>query len=188
MSVMLILSHFVLWALVIALCVTSMRMMRTPAPRRPELPLNDQGLPPGTPFPAITLMQSAGTGPALPTLGRAGGLVVLTSIGCPTCTGLYPQLASYRIRHPELGVSLLVRGTEQDVKLILEQNSLSVPATTLTPELARQLQSPAYPFTYFLSPDGRVIAKGMAASEASLDLLLQSGRRPASDSSSLPAL
>ena len=166
-------SYIVLWILVLFLCVVALDYLKRYRPRRRQLPLQDMGIPIGSPMPKLQVDDLAGTSVPLTAGGKKGSVVLFSSVSCAACKTLYPVLQPYQTRHPEVDVVVLMIGEPEEVQATKEKYGLSVPVASTTADEFAEFQINTFPFAYYLSPDGKIRNKGgMAGGPNDLELLL----------------
>lgn|GEM_PF-824037 len=174
------LSYLVLWVLVCLLTYSNIQLVqkvqalgikRTPNPN--HLPLNDQGISSGDLFPELTLVdKELGNWNSVST---EGSIVLITSFMCSSCKIVYPLIEPFLKKHPAINFLLLLDGDQNDLESVRFNYNLTVPMSTITDEMREPLKIRAFPFGYFLSPEGKVVAKGVVGHESGLDVLFRNG-------------
>lgn len=174
-------SYFILWLLVCLLTFANIQLaqkVRTLRnkrnPNSNELPLSDQGIGSGELFPEFpTTLNELGNWKRT---SPAGSIVIITSFTCSSCKIVYPLIAPLLNKHPAVNFLVLLDGSSDDLESIRSDYHLNVPVYTVTEEMREPLKIRAFPFGYLLSPEGKVVAKGVVGHESALEVLLQKGQ------------
>lgn len=191
---MLLGSYVVLWILVVMIVFSNVLMLRRMRPPRLELPGQDHGLRRGAHLPRLAL-QTVDHDTFNPTSNVAKGTVVVVATGtCHVCHELFPVLRSFQLKRPDLRFALLMLAEDQDIRSTIEDHRIDIPVFKLTPEHLEELNTRMFPFAYYLSPEGIILAKGVVNGEAHLRLLVAERRYAAKqptvsgkDGGSMPA-
>jgi thiol-disulfide isomerase/thioredoxin len=100
-----------------------------------------------------------------------GTVVVLTSPDCGACKMLYPVLPRFAREHPDIRVVSLMLGDRESVRSVVDEYGLHMPVAAIDHDELRTLRTEIFPFAYLLSPDGKVMAKGLTMNEDHLKIL-----------------
>ncbi len=128
-----------------------------------------QALRPGTPVPEPELSSATGE---LFSLARFTGqpyLLVFSSTECPACEDIYPVLNDFQLRHPEVPVVMVSRGTEEENRALTKRVGLTVPVFNWHQDLTGAFKVPGTPFIYAVDAQGMIAASGFANSLQKLE-------------------
>jgi hypothetical protein len=171
-------SYIVLWVLVLALAMFSISASKKP---KRVLPASNTGLPVGVPFPDFKIKSVVKEVPfELVNAQRKETIILFSSSMCPICNTVYPLLPMAEKRFDLLS-KIIMEGLDGDeVGSIAEKvktAGIQPPVYSLTPTMRVDVKLEGFPFAYFLSADGRVLAKGVVNTIADIELLISEGRR-----------
>lgn len=192
MSDSLLYASFVLLAsVVIALCCTVMIIMnKLMNPHRKGVLLqSNHGISIGESFPKLSIETLDGL--LIPSLtGEIGSVVLITSPGCGTCKELYPVIPRVAGMHPEMLFISLMVGNKQAVEAIVNDYSLAHAVAIIGQNELHAMKTEYFPFAYLLSPEGKVLSKGIVVNEEHLQILLKPLLHPSKKTwiSGLPTL
>jgi len=172
-------SYVVLWMLVLALTVFAIMISKKP---KRVLGLNNSGLPVGASFPRFNAQSVTSDLPFnIVYAERKETLLLFSSSLCPVCSTVYP-LFPYAEQKYNLKAQVIMESTDDGVASIVEKiesTGLHAPVYALTPHMKEEVRLEGFPFAYFLSAEGKVLAKGVINSIPDIDLLVSQGRRAA---------
>lgn len=172
MSFVFVASYVVLWAVVILLALIVTDLSRRLQPQKKSLGRQDHGLPFGSSFPQLRLSAVTGENVELIQPRGQGTVVVFASASCRPCHGLLQVLVAFQNKRPGLRIVTLVLGSEEEIREIAERYGLRMPVALLTHEHLEETRNTIFPFGYFLSTSGTVLAKGVLNGEGDLGLLV----------------
>ncbi|GKU78185.1 hypothetical protein [Paenibacillus sp. L3-i20] len=101
---------------------------------------------------------------------KHGFLIAFTDATCSSCKELYPILERFHQQNPHFQSLILMIGQQPEVKEIINQYELTVPVTTI--DTAASYETGIFPFVYYLSPKGEVIAKSVVQRRETLNALI----------------
>lgn len=173
-------AEVVMWALILSLAVFAISISKKP---KRILPASDSGLPVGAPFPAFQAQSVVNEVPfSVVYPQRKETLVLFSSSGCPICNMAYPLLP-YSEQKYNLATKIVMEGqpnmVNQSIIDKIGNAGIKAPVYALTEEIKSGVKLEGFPFAYFLSADGRVLAKGIINTPPDIDLLVSQGRRAA---------
>lgn len=179
MSELFLVSYFVLWGLVLIGAAAIIQLFKRIAQpmhgetiRKDILAESERGIPAGQVFPKSELA-SINKG-IMPLQGSAADTVLLiTSVACQACEGIYPHIPAFLRKHPELKLVLLIDGAEEEIRDKLGRFKLDVPVYAIQPYDFAELSITVFPFGYYLRNDGTVAAKGVVSAPEHLELLMK---------------
>ncbi|MGM1048876.1 hypothetical protein SAMN05661091_5714 [Paenibacillus uliginis N3/975] len=173
------LSYAFLWAIIalqsyfIIQFGRKLQAAKSTADAGPGLIEEDHGLPKRALFPQFQF-ESVNKGLIdLKQLGKQkhGFLIAFTDAKCTSCKELYPVLERFHQQSPQFQSLILMVGQEPDVVEIINQYGLTVPVMPI--DSPTSFQTGIFPFVYYLSPKGEVIAKSVVQYREQLNALLQ---------------
>lgn len=166
-------SYILLWLIVLILTYISLAMMTRMY--RVFLPASDRGMEVGTAFPLpsrdAAKPHSYGANP-----GRMDGtFVFFTSASCSACKQVYPVIEQFKQKNANCEYMIIMEAEEDEGIRIREGHGITTETKyvdDMTP-----FEVPGVPFAYFLSPEGKVLSKGIFHHSMHLDHLILSGKR-----------
>lgn len=174
---MISISYIVLWLLVLSLTMFTIVIAKKPTK---VLGANQSGLPVGSAFPRFNMQSVVKQIPfSVSHPDQQGTLLLFSSSGCPICSTVYP-LFPYAEQKYNVKPQVIMEGRDGQVDSIIEkinETGLSAPVYALTPSIKEEVKLEGFPFAYYLSADGKVLAKGVINTTADIDLLVSTGRR-----------
>lgn len=132
----------------------------------PALPA---GLEAGTPAPAVSLQTPAGDPVSLDDFQGSPVLVMFSSVSCPACQEMVPELSRFEARNPDLPLLVISRGTPDENRALVADNGLGATVAQWEDEVARRYRVPGTPFFYFVDAGGVIRRSGFAISAAELE-------------------
>ncbi|GKU77799.1 hypothetical protein [Paenibacillus sp. L3-i20] len=172
------LSYAFLWAIIalqsyfIIQLGRKIQAVKIPAETMPHLIEEDHGLAKRTLFPQFQF-ETVNKGIidlAVLDKQKHGFLVAFTDAKCSSCKELYPVLERFQQQSPHFQALILMIGQQPEVTEIINQYELTVPVTTLESSLS--FETRIFPFVYYLSPKGEVIAKSVVQRRETLNALI----------------
>jgi methylamine dehydrogenase accessory protein MauD len=181
----LLVSNLVLWAVVVALTVVVLALVRQLGILHERIApagalLLARGLKVGEAAPAVAVVdldgQSRSIGAA--TADGRSTLLVFVSPTCPVCKALLPVLkASRRSERQWLEVILASDGAEEEQRRFVAANGLSEIPYVLSAPLGMAYQVGRLPFAALIDSDGILRARGLINSREHLESLFEAQRR-----------
>lgn len=169
---MFIISYIFLWLIVLLLGINAIFVMRKFKPNAAILEMSEHGLPHGSIFPKLNLKSINGDQIDLVQHQKSGTILVVLSLHCSSCANVYPDLTNFSNKYPHIQVMVLIYGDEKSVKEKIDKLNLNLPVVLLSDDDLEDFRISLYPFSYFLSPNGNVLAKGgIPAGMSHLELL-----------------
>ncbi|ADU31016.1 TlpA family protein disulfide reductase [Evansella cellulosilytica] len=167
-----IISHFVLWTLLIVVSIALIILFKTVqnlkmAEKRnlvneeEFLPRRDSGLPVGDLFPKLEIQTLENKTININQKGVLGSIVIFSSTTCSVCDEVYPDLTSFSKMNPELPVFLFSEGEKNELDKKIKDFEIDVPIHLITNDDLIKTKTNVFPFAYFLSPEGYVLSKGV---------------------------
>jgi len=101
---------------------------------------------------------------------KHGFLIAFTDANCSSCKDLYPVLERFNQQNPHFQSLILMIGQPTEVSEIINQFELTVPVTLI--DSAISFDTHFFPFVYYLSPVGEVIAKSVVQRRETLNTLI----------------
>ena len=174
---MFIYSYIVLWIIISFLTFSTIIVIRRITPARPRLEMDDVGLDIGVKVPITKFKSLVNKSVELITPNKSGTVVVFLSINCGACSNVIANLTNFIQQHSNLSVVVFMRGNdENEIFMKLGNLTPDIPVIKLTDELQERFIVTLYPFAYFLSSTGTVLAKGgIPAGKPHLELLTSLG-------------
>lgn len=170
-----IIANSVLWILVITIAVSLLRLRnKVYIPfKRNELLFSDFGAPLGRPFPVTRFQSISGGQSAIHNHFGKKTVIIITSPTCGTCQTLYPLFNSFIQNNcDQYEFISMMYGDLQEVKAISQNYKLLVPVVQLeNEEDLKAIKTDRFPFGYLLSPEGKVISKGLVTNEEQFNIL-----------------
>lgn len=175
MSGFFIASYIVLWVLVLVLAYIVIAMVKRMY--RTVLPASDQGLHVGADFPlprtGTFAKQAEESG--IPAASQEGTLVFFTSSGCQFCKQTYPFIEQFKQKHSKYNYLLIMDADEEEGQEIVRHYGITLPVYFV--EDVEPFETPGFPFAYFLTPEARVLSKGIFNRSEDIQHLIASGRK-----------
>lgn len=103
---------------------------------------------------------------------KEGFLIAFTDANCSSCKELYPVLERFHRDNPQFQSLILMVGQHPEVVDIINQYQISIPVTPIDLTISLEFGTHIYPFVYYLSPQGEVIAKSIVQRRETLNALL----------------
>jgi hypothetical protein len=170
-------SYIVLWLLVLSLTVFAIVISKKP---KRVLGAYNTGLPVGSVFPKFDIQSVVKQIPfSVVHPERKETLLLFSSSMCSICSTVYP-LFPYAEQKYHLKAQVIMEPKDGQIESIIEKidaAGLYAPVYALTPSIMQQVKLEGFPFAYYLSTEGIVLAKGVINTIADIDLLVSQGRR-----------
>ncbi|PED88328.1 hypothetical protein COL64_30520 [Bacillus toyonensis] len=167
-------SYLLLWLIVIVLSITIIDLLKKLKPKAPSLPLQDQGLNIGTIFPKFEFLSLNKGMLNINPSNMKGSIIIFTASTCNGCMAIYPALEPFLKKNPNISVTLMMVGEPQSIQEKLEQFNINIPVISPTEKEMEDMRVSLSPFAYFLSPTGKILAKGgIPAGMQHIELLSQ---------------
>ncbi|WP_409345524.1 TlpA family protein disulfide reductase [Paenibacillus sp. MBLB4367] len=141
---------------------------------RRELGMKDAGFAYGTVFPKLRLQTFLGEDVSLSSKNIKGSVVAFTAVSCDACNTLYPSISSFLKSRPGFQMTIMMVGNAEDVSQKAAHYDISVPVVRLQHEQLEEFGVKGFPFAYYLSPEGKVLSKGIVNSGEHLSILIGS--------------
>ena len=170
-------SYILLWILVIALTLSMIVIIRRITPSKPRLDMDDVGLEIGTKAPIQKFKAISRDKVDLIMPNKSGTVVLYLSVNCSACTNVLSYLSTFIKIHNDLSVVVFMQG-ENESEIIQKAGNLIdiIPFIRVTDDYLENFKVTLYPYSYFLSSKGTVLAKGgVPAGKSHLDLLAHLG-------------
>jgi thiol-disulfide isomerase/thioredoxin len=106
-------------------------------------------------------------------LNRKETVIIFSSPYCGTCKELYPIVKEISKLNKDLQFIFLIHGEEEHVMHTIKENSLEFPIQRLTREKMQGFQTFIFPYSYFTSPDGTIISKGVVNTASDFGILFE---------------
>ncbi len=101
-------------------------------------------------------------------------MVVFSSVHCPACVELLPELKEFSEKHPaEVQVVMISRGTGEENRRLVEGESLNFPVLAWDDTVARDYRVQGTPFFYVIDGEGVITNKGFANTLLQLEALVE---------------
>ncbi|WP_322508315.1 peroxiredoxin family protein [Anaerolinea sp.] len=103
-------------------------------------------------------------------------LLGFSSIDCPYCKKMYPELRSFSKKSSNLQIVLISRGTLKENQELVQEQQFNFPILTLeqgNSEIGKNFQVPGTPFFYVIDEVGKICSKGFANTEEHLEELIR---------------
>ncbi|MED1287521.1 thioredoxin family protein [Bacillus mycoides] len=160
MNVIFLSSYLFLWLIVIALSITIIGLLKRLKPKAPSLPLQDQGLNIGTIFPKFEFESLNNRLVNINPSNKKGSIIIFTASTCNGCMAIYPALEPFLKKNPNISITLMMVGELQSIKEKIDQFNINIPVISPTEKEMEEMRVSLSPFAYFLSPTGKILAKG----------------------------
>jgi thiol-disulfide isomerase/thioredoxin len=168
-------ADFVLYVLVITLTITVFRMKNKMymTYKKKELAGADVGAPLAEVFPRTEFTTIDGEKISLIDADTNKFTVLLvTSPGCESCKSLYPHINPFVQKHGDkYRVVSVMFGDVENIEPLRKTYNLTNPIVSVTLEGLREIKTDRFPFGYLLSPEGKVISRGLVGNGEDLELL-----------------
>ena len=90
-------------------------------------------------------------------------LLVFSSIKCPFCVELFPELKAFSEQHKEMQVVMISMGTEEENQTLVSQQGFTFPVLEWDQEVAKDYLIPGTPFLYVIDEQGLIVDRGPAS-------------------------
>jgi methylamine dehydrogenase accessory protein MauD len=140
-------------------------------------PAPPAGLEDGVPAPELALETPDGEPVDLREFQGSQLLVMFSSVTCPACQTMYPELALFAERNPQVPVLMISNGTPDENRTVAAEHDLGVTMAQWDDRVAHSYQVPGTPFFYVIDGEGVIRRSGFASTAADLEELAAS--RPA---------
>ncbi len=138
------------------------------------------GLAVGTSAPVFTLPDVDGSMISLQDFVGQRILLGFSSIQCPACVQMYPELKAFSRQGHNIQIILISRGTLEENQQLVEVQGFSFPVLTLTQddlEVGQDYQVPGTPFFYVINEGGMVCNADFANTQEHLESLVSGCRQ-----------
>ncbi len=135
-----------------------------------------EGLEVGTETPDFSLPDIEGRMVSLKDFTGKKVMVVFSSVRCPACVELLPELKVFSEKHPEVQLVMISQGTEEENRRLVEGESLDFPVLAWEDTVARDYRVQGTPFFYVIDGKGVIINKGFANMLEQMEELVQTGK------------
>ncbi|MGD2115846.1 MAG: TlpA disulfide reductase family protein [Acidobacteriota bacterium] len=133
------------------------------------------GLEAGVPAPELALRTPDGEPVSLREFQGSEVLVMFSSVTCPACQTMYPELARFAERNPDLPVLMISNGTPAENRAVAAEHELGVTMAQWDGQTAHDYRVPGTPFFYLVDERGVIRRSGFASSAQDLAELTGSG-------------
>ncbi|WP_334076810.1 hypothetical protein [Paenibacillus sanfengchensis] len=134
-------------------------------PSSPVWPRRNQGLPVGSVFPdALSRAGHAQEG------AGEGAVVLFLSVDCLSCLDIFSKIHLLVEKWTDMRIVLYIQGEEVKVKMLLEENRISLPFFLYDPGLRGTFRTLVFPYLYVLSAEGRILSRGSLKDAEELDI------------------
>ncbi|MGG0284278.1 hypothetical protein ABEY41_03945 [Peribacillus butanolivorans] len=166
-------SYILLWVLVIGLTFSNLLILRRIAPPVPRLDMDDVGLEDGMSPSTLKFETISGKTVDLVQSNKSGTLALYLAANCGACSNVLADLHTYIKKHNDLSVVIFMQGeSEHEIAHKVGDLLKIVPVVILSEDYKEIFRISLFPFAYFLSPKGVVLAKGgVPAGNPHLELL-----------------
>ncbi|MBD3919942.1 hypothetical protein H8B09_14355 [Paenibacillus sp. PR3] len=167
-------AYGVLWILVITLAISVLRIRnQVYMPQKlTELLFADNGAPLGHEFPVTYFNTIIGEQAGTRDQDGKKTILLITSPTCSACKALYPLITPFIQRHgDQYRLISLMYGELHEIEIIRNSYNFNYPIVRITDEDLNAIQTKRFPFGYLLSPDGKVVSKGLVTNEEQFNLL-----------------
>lgn len=127
------------------------------------------GLEAGTPAPGFALESEDGERVELAAFRGEPVLLMFSSVTCPACTRLYPQVRRFRQENPGLSLVMISRGAPEDHLRLRREQGFDSPILRWEDEVARAYEVPGTPFFTLVDAAGVVARTGFAGSAEEIE-------------------
>ncbi len=132
-----------------------------------------EGLDKGTPAPAFSLSDTKGGQVSLADLAGQQTLLVFSSISCPGCIKLFPELKTFSEQSQEVRVVMVSRASEEENVQLVEEQGFAFVVLNWQDAVAQDYQVPGTPFAYLIDEQGIIVNKGFVAALEQLEELVE---------------
>lgn len=144
-----------------------------------EKAVGEIGLAVGTSAPTFALHDIDGSMVSLQDFAGQKILLGFSSIQCPACAQMYPELEAFSRRRHDIQVVLISRGTLKENQRLVEEQGFDFPVLTLTQddwEIGQDYEVPGTPFFYVIDEQGIICGANFANSQEHLESLVNGCR------------
>ncbi|MDQ0089832.1 thiol-disulfide isomerase/thioredoxin [Paenibacillus anaericanus] len=130
----------------------------------------DQGLAMGSQFPSVSEF-----------LGQTrskendGMIILFLSTTCQACIEIFSKINNLAARWSSKEVILFINGDDTEFRNIQGKNHIEVPMIKYEHKQFELYKTTIFPYTYYLSHQGIILAKGTANYEAQIDAIVNKG-------------
>jgi len=165
------------WTLLILVTYVLITGKANLRPVNSKLPKQDTGIPYGVQFPRTNLKTIFGDTVNINGSDVKPTIVFFTASNCPACKSLYPIIEIVRKKYESQAnfVSIIV-SNEKSLRDYVLINNINIPVTHLDLNYIEEFNTKIFPFAYYLSPSGHVLAKGVVSEEEHFNLLFGQGK------------
>ncbi|MEK4513144.1 hypothetical protein EJP82_22640 [Paenibacillus anaericanus] len=136
----------------------------------PTFLLRDQGLAMGSRFPSMAELFGQTR------LKENDGIIILfLSTTCQACIEIFSGINNLSERWSSKEVILLINGDDTEFRNIQRENHIEVPMIKYEHTQFELYKTTIFPFTYYLSHQGIILARGPANYEAQIDVIVNKG-------------
>jgi methylamine dehydrogenase accessory protein MauD len=133
-----------------------------------------EGLEVGSKAPDFTLTEIEGREVSLKDFSGRKVLLVFSSVGCPACVEIFPELKEFEERNPDVQVVMVSQGTDEENRMLVEEEGFGFPILEWEDVVAREYLLPGTPFFYVIE-EGVIVGKGFANTLEQLEELVREG-------------
>lgn len=173
-------SHLILWALVIVLTIKVIRLHQQAGritqayTTQDNLFKEDHGIPHQELFPELNITSLQGETFAISDVQKQGSFLIFTATGCEVCEPVYQSISNIQRKFPEMNVFILTLGETEHVKENVQNFNLRTSVFVVNDNMLKEYGiTEIFPFSYFISPQGRILHKRVTLNEKHLVELLQ---------------
>ena len=172
------LSYYTQWTLLLAVSFSVILLYRKSIEMRRErmsigLGRSDLGFHKGERFPVTEFQLRDGSPYSL--VGTKQSLVIFASATCIACESILARIQNFQKKFPDLRILIIIEGTDEQVANKIEKHDLELPIFHMKREEAPLFKNPPFPFAYLLTPDAKVIHKGVTNTMDHLYMLISHG-------------
>jgi methylamine dehydrogenase accessory protein MauD len=167
-------SVWLLWIIVLTLSLMVLYLYKRieGSKNKRTLSKNDVGVPKGEFYPIQKFQSIQGRDINVNTADE-GTVLIFTHALCDVCKRIYPILENVKKQYPKMNLVILMLASKQDALNIVNKFSLEdFPVTLIKDEELNKLGISGFPFSYLLSPQGKIIEKGLVNYKEHFDILL----------------
>lgn len=136
----------------------------------PALLPRDQGLVMGSQFPSVEELISQ-----MRSKKNDGIIILFLSTTCQACIEIFSKINNLTERWPSTEVILFINGDDTELRNIQRENHIELPMIKYEHKQFELYKTTIFPYTYYLSHQGIILAKGPANYEAQIDGIVNKG-------------
>ncbi|HOG45954.1 MAG TPA: TlpA disulfide reductase family protein [Anaerolineae bacterium] len=136
-----------------------------------------EALQPGEMAPAFSLPDMTGAAVSLQEFAGRRVLLAFTSPSCPGCVQALPALRAFSEKHQDVQVLVVMQGTEEDTRKLIEEQQLDLTVVRGDAKTAASFKVRGVPFFYFVGETGHIIGSGFANTVEQLEGIVSAGKQ-----------